>query len=105
MASVISHAVFAMVAAKSVKNKVSLKVYPLAIFCSVFPDIDVIGFNFGIKYGDMLGHRGFTHSIFFSFLLGFLVTLLFFRKEQTFSKKMVGLVFVFQCGECFSRYL
>ena len=28
--------------------------------CSIIPDLDVIGFGFGIRYGDMLGHRGFT---------------------------------------------
>lgn len=37
-----------------------------ASVCSVIPDLDVIGFAFGIKYSDMLGHRGFTHSIFFA---------------------------------------
>jgi inner membrane protein len=36
----------------------------------MLPDIDVIGFSFGIQYGDMLGHRGFTHSLFFALLAG-----------------------------------
>ena len=30
---------------------------------AVAPDIDVIGFRLGISYGDLLGHRGLTHSI------------------------------------------
>jgi inner membrane protein len=38
--------------------------------CSMLPDIDVIGFSFGIQYGDMFGHRGFTHSLFFALLAG-----------------------------------
>ena len=29
---------------------------------SIVPDFDVIGFRFGVPYGDFLGHRGFTHS-------------------------------------------
>jgi inner membrane protein len=29
-------------------------------FCSIIPDIDVIGFRFGIHYGDFSGHRDFT---------------------------------------------
>lgn len=47
----------------------------------MFPDIDVVGFAFGIKYGDMLGHRGFTHSLVFALMLGCLVGWLFFRNE------------------------
>jgi inner membrane protein len=35
----------------------------------VVPDLDVIGFQFGIKYGDFWGHRGFTHSLTFAALL------------------------------------
>jgi inner membrane protein len=33
------------------------------------PDIDVIGFRFGVHYGDLLGHRGITHSLLFAALL------------------------------------
>jgi inner membrane protein len=50
--------------------------------CSVVPDLDVVGFEFGIEYGDMLGHRGFTHSIFFAGLLAVFVTLVFFRNSN-----------------------
>jgi inner membrane protein len=30
---------------------------------SLLPDIDVIGFGFGVAYGDPWGHRGATHSL------------------------------------------
>ena len=40
------------------------------VICAVLPDIDVIGFSFGIQYGDMFGHRGLTHSIFFAVVIG-----------------------------------
>lgn len=33
------------------------------------PDLDVIGFRFGIAYGDPLGHRGLTHSLPFALLI------------------------------------
>jgi inner membrane protein len=33
------------------------------------PDLDVIGFHFGVRYGDFWGHRGFTHSLLFAALL------------------------------------
>jgi inner membrane protein len=42
--------------------------------CAMLPDIDVIGFAFGIRYEDMFGHRGFTHSFFFAALTGFVAT-------------------------------
>ncbi len=51
-----------------------------AALCSVIPDLDVVGFEFGINYADMLGHRGFTHSIFFAALLAALITLAFSRR-------------------------
>ena len=41
----------------------------LSAFCAVVPDVDVLGFAFGIHYGDMLGHRGLTHSLAFAFVL------------------------------------
>jgi inner membrane protein len=40
------------------------------IACAMLPDADVISFSFGIRYEDMFGHRGFTHSLFFAALLG-----------------------------------
>ena len=39
----------------------------------MLPDIDVIGFSFGIAYEDMFGHRGFTHSLAFAVVIGALV--------------------------------
>ena len=37
---------------------------------SLLPDADVIGFSFGVRYGDPWGHRGATHSLLFSLALG-----------------------------------
>ena len=36
----------------------------------MLPDIDVISFSFGIRYEDMFGHRGITHSIAFAVVIG-----------------------------------
>ena len=36
----------------------------------MLPDVDVIGFAFGIRYGDMLGHRGLSHSFLFAAVAG-----------------------------------
>lgn len=48
----------------------------IAAFCSMLPDIDVIGFAFGIHYGDLWGHRGMTHSLLFAAAVGFMVSLM-----------------------------
>jgi len=37
---------------------------------SLLPDLDVIGFGLGVRYGDEWGHRGATHSIATALLLG-----------------------------------
>src|SRR5260221_14512106 len=41
-----------------------------ALVCSALPDVDVIGFGFGVRYGDLWGHRGMTHSILFAVVAG-----------------------------------
>jgi inner membrane protein len=35
----------------------------VGVVCSVLPDLDVVGFRFGVPYGHVLGHRGLSHSI------------------------------------------
>lgn len=40
------------------------------VICAVLPDADVIGFRFGIRYADLLGHRGFSHSLLFAVIMG-----------------------------------
>jgi inner membrane protein len=70
MASAISHAVAAVgISACFYDSRVPKSVWLVGAVCAVFPDIDVIGFRFGVHYGDFLGHRGFTHSITFAILL------------------------------------
>jgi inner membrane protein len=38
----------------------------IGALCTVLPDLDTIGFRLGIQYGDLLGHRGLSHSIAFA---------------------------------------
>ena len=47
------------------------------------PDIDVIGFRFGIRYGDLLGHRGMTHSIAFAIVLSGIATAAIYGRERS----------------------
>jgi len=44
--------------------------WAVALVCSALPDIDVIGFGLGVRYGDLWGHRGMTHSILFAAAAG-----------------------------------
>lgn len=37
---------------------------------SFLPDADVVGFSFGVAYGDPWGHRGATHSLLFAIVAG-----------------------------------
>lgn len=45
----------------------------LAIVCSILPDLDVIGFHLGVRYGDLWGHRGMTHSLLFAAIISICV--------------------------------
>ena len=49
----------------------------LGIACSVLPDLDVVGFWFGVPYRHALGHRGLSHSIAFAVCLSACLTWLF----------------------------
>ena len=53
--------------------------------CAALPDLDVVSFAFGVRYTDMFGHRGITHSFSFALLLGVVVVLLCFREVPILS--------------------
>lgn len=70
MASLFSHAVAALgIGACFYRTGTPKRVWVAGALCSVIPDLDVIGFRFGIHYGDFWGHRGFTHSLLFAAIL------------------------------------
>jgi len=70
MASPLSHAVAALsIGTCFYRPNVPKRIWVSGVVCSVLPDVDVIGFRFGIRYGDFWGHRGFTHSLLFAALL------------------------------------
>lgn len=56
-----------------------LKIILLSLICACIPDVDVIGFRFGIHYSDALGHRGFSHSLLFALLFSFCIVHFFYR--------------------------
>lgn len=80
MASAFSHAAIALaLGACYYAPAIPRRVWVWGAFCSVLPDVDVIGFALGVNYEDFWGHRGFTHSLLFAALLATAVMLLAFR--------------------------
>jgi inner membrane protein len=81
MASVFSHAVAALgIGACLYQPRAPKRVWVVGALCSILPDLDVMGFRFGIQYGDFWGHRGFTHSLLCAALLASFVVLVAFRQ-------------------------
>jgi inner membrane protein len=84
MPTIFSHAIFASAIGKAyAAEPLPLRFWILTATCAMLPDVDAIGFAFGVRYGDMWGHRGLTHSIAFAVLVGFVVGTFAFGKQPT----------------------
>ena len=61
-----------MTAARAVDRGRATTVSSLVFWSAVslLPDLDVIGFSFGVRYADPWGHRGATHSLAIAALVG-----------------------------------
>jgi inner membrane protein len=97
MASAFSHAFVALALGKAIPHRAMKR--PLLLtgaICSIVPDLDVIGFAFSIQYGDLWGHRGMTHSLFFAGLLSAVLMALGYRQESSATKAGIGL-YLFLC--------
>ena len=92
MASAFSHAFVALALGK-VPRQSSFQwcTVRLGVLCSIVPDLDVIGFYFGIDYGDLWGHRGLTHSLPFAGVLSALFVGLLYRQDSAREKTAVFL--------------
>jgi len=88
MATAVTHAIASLTLGKTfTREAMPFRFWVFLIVCSILPDLDVISFFFGWRYGDVLGHRGFSHSLLFAFLLSFLVLALGFKDWGRFSKR------------------
>ncbi len=96
MPSAISHAVAAFGIGSVFNPPNSSKfVWIAGIACSVIPDVDVIGFRFGIHYGDFWGHRGFTHSLLFAALVaGMAASVVHWVYTETYRPRLFLYLFV-----------
>jgi inner membrane protein len=94
MASAFSHALVAVTLGRiSERHALPWHILLLGTGCSIAPDLDVIGFHFGIHYGDLWGHRGLTHSFFFAGLLSAALVAILPRHGSAGSR--TGLFFYF----------
>lgn len=96
MASAFGHALAAFTVGKSVsKTIINSKTIGLGILCSILPDADVIGFKFGVEYESFWGHRGFTHSLLFAFLLSTILAMGFYSSTKKWSNKLIVFIYFF----------
>ena len=93
MPTLITHAVAAAaIGTMTLPKDAGSRAWSLGIACAMLPDLDVAGFAVGIRYSDMLGHRGLSHSLPFALALGLVVTALAFREAQWDSARLrIGL--------------
>ncbi len=84
MATLLTHAFVGATLADIKRPSAQLtRLWIVAALCSMLPDVDVIGFAFGIRYGDLWGHRGMTHSLLFAAVIGFAVALFVSERGKT----------------------
>ncbi len=74
MTTVMTHAALgwslAHTASRGLAPQVRRATAVAAATVACLPDADVIGFRFGVEYGDVLGHRGLSHSLACGLVLG-----------------------------------
>jgi inner membrane protein len=63
---------------------------------AVVPDADIVAFSLGIEYSHPFGHRGFSHSLLFAFLVAAAATLALGRAPGLRTGSVF--LFVFLCG-------
>jgi len=72
LATIFSHAIVAGALGQAGPDRYrgDWRFWYLLVICAIIPDADVASRWFGIRYEDMWGHRGITHSLFFALILG-----------------------------------
>jgi inner membrane protein len=98
VASALTHAFAAVALTKTLScRKHDCRFWTLAVISSILPDADVVGFLIGINYGDLLGHRGLSHSLSFAAFWSLLVMSGEHRRLMKFPRhwcSRVGLIFL-----------
>jgi inner membrane protein len=83
MPTIFTHAIFSSaLGAAYAPRPMPARFWVWAGLCSVLPDLDVVAFAFGVPYRSIWGHRGFTHSLLFALLAGWVIARWMFREED-----------------------
>jgi inner membrane protein len=90
MASVFGHALVGATLSKLLDKNQGKLLLVLAITSAILPDVDVLTFKLGYAYEHWLGHRGFTHSIFFAVIWSGILSLICGK-----SKKVIFFIVLF----------
>lgn len=78
MASIFGHSMVALSSSTLLpKADRSISLVTLGMVSACMPDIDVLGFYYGIPYEHLFGHRGITHSIVFGLLWAVMISILY----------------------------
>jgi len=84
MPTIVSHAAVPLALGLGLGRRViSSRLLVAGLVVSILPDLDVIAFRLGIAYSNQLGHRGFSHSLLFAFLLAALTAVFASRLRST----------------------
>lgn len=76
MPTVLSHPVPVLCLGLGLGRRIaSWRLLAAGVVCSLLPDCDVISFSLGVPYADILGHRGFSHSLLFAGVIGVVAAL------------------------------
>jgi len=96
MPTIITHAVVGLALGRlyTARRMPRVWYWDVLVILAILPDIDVLAFRFDIPYEAMLGHRGFTHSIPFAWVIGGLAAAICYRHCQTRFWDLWGLFFV-----------
>ena len=97
MATIVSHAIVAITLGKAANRERRVIVWGALL--ALLPDIDVLGFPLGVPYLHWLGHRGFTHSLFFALCVAVATMGIVFRDVPRWSRAWwVAFAFLLACA-------
>src|SRR4051794_26193777 len=75
-------------------RKMPASYWLLVAILPTVPDLDVLAFRLGIPYGNVLGHRGLTHSLWFALLMSYPLAELTWRRLAVRFPDWLGFLFL-----------
>ncbi len=96
MPTILTHAAVPLAIGLGLGSRaISPRLLVAGILASMAPDLDVIGFHFGVAYAAIDGHRGLLHSLAFALVLAWLAAI---AAEPLRTTRRRAFVFVLACA-------